>query len=87
MRNLRGKTIVKDNQTIDRPCKVQKVHLVSSTSEPVLHFTTQAEDRLHLPSDVFFALDLHIYNPKPVKIQTLKCEVKELLTRSQKTNT
>ncbi|MFS8009090.1 hypothetical protein Hanom_Chr14g01280441 [Helianthus anomalus] len=46
MRNLRGKTIVEDNESIDKPCKVQKVHLVSSTSEPVLHFTRQAEDKL-----------------------------------------
>ncbi|MFS7936057.1 hypothetical protein Hanom_Chr05g00410941 [Helianthus anomalus] len=40
MCNLRGKTIVEDKQVVDRPSKVQKVHLASSTSEPVLHFTT-----------------------------------------------
>ncbi|XP_021975728.1 uncharacterized protein LOC110871061 [Helianthus annuus] len=87
MHNLHGKTIVEDNQAVDRPCKVQKVHLVSSTSESVLHFTTHAEDKLHLPSDVSSALDLHTDNPKPVKIQNLKCEVQELFTTSQKTNT
>ena len=46
MRKLRGKTIVEDNKAVDRPCKVRKVRLVSSTSESVLHFTTHAEDRL-----------------------------------------
>ncbi|MFS7898223.1 hypothetical protein Hanom_Chr00s018600g01758231 [Helianthus anomalus] len=46
MRTIRGKTIVEDKQVVDRPRKVQKVHLVSSTSEPILHFTTQVEHRL-----------------------------------------
>ncbi|MFS7966533.1 hypothetical protein Hanom_Chr09g00774831 [Helianthus anomalus] len=39
-------TIVEDKQAVDRPCKVQNVHLTSSTSEPVLHFTIQAEHNL-----------------------------------------
>ncbi|MFS7938237.1 hypothetical protein Hanom_Chr05g00437031 [Helianthus anomalus] len=89
MRNICGMTIVEDKQVVDRPCKIQKVHLTSSNSEPVLHFTTQVEHRLlsfcspyfHMPSDVSSALDLHTDNLKPVKIQNLKGEVQELFTR------
>ncbi|MFS7931459.1 hypothetical protein Hanom_Chr04g00356221 [Helianthus anomalus] len=75
MHNLHGKTIAQGKQAVHRLCKIQKLDLVSSTSERVLHFTKQAEHMLHLPSDVLSALDLHTDNLKPVKIQNLKGEV------------
>ncbi|MFS7904052.1 hypothetical protein Hanom_Chr01g00031331 [Helianthus anomalus] len=87
MRNLHGKTIVQGKQAVHRRSKVQKHDFVSSTPEPVIHFTKQTEHRLRLPSDVSSALGLHTDNLKPVKIQNLKGEFQELLTRSEKANT
>ncbi|MFS7954150.1 hypothetical protein Hanom_Chr07g00626891 [Helianthus anomalus] len=77
---ITGSPVLKSTDLTKRRKTVQKVNPKS----PVLNFTRFAEPRIRIPAKMSSMLDLSPDHLKEVRVQNLKGEVKNIMTRSEK---
>ncbi|KAM0033274.1 putative transcription factor B3-Domain family [Helianthus debilis subsp. tardiflorus] len=77
---ITGSPVLKSTDLTKRRKTVQKVNPQSG----VLNFTRFAETRIRIPAKMSTVLDLSPDNLKEVRVQNMKGEVKNIMTRSEK---